>query len=74
MELGRFGLKANTPTIKVQVASAYQQDMGVTNSLFPQESAFGQPQYDNRRDDPELPDSILNAVSFYVRTLAVQAR
>ncbi len=65
MELGRFGLKANTPTIKVQVASAYQQDMGVTNSLFPQESVFGQPQYDNRHDDPELPDSILNAVAFY---------
>ncbi|MGH2648961.1 MAG: di-heme oxidoredictase family protein, partial [Ginsengibacter sp.] len=74
MELGRFGLKANTPTIKVQVASAYQQDMGVTNSLFPQESCYGQPQYDGRDDDPELPDSILNAVAFYVRTLAVPAR
>lgn len=74
MELGRFGLKANTPTIKVQVASAYQQDMGVTNSLFPQESSYGQPQYDGRNDDPELPDSILNAVAFYVRTLSVPAR
>ncbi|MEP6952040.1 MAG: di-heme oxidoredictase family protein [Ginsengibacter sp.] len=74
MELGRFGLKANTSTIKVQVASAYQQDMGVTNSIFPQESTFGQPQYDGRNDDPELPDSILNAVAFYIRTLAVPAR
>jgi CxxC motif-containing protein (DUF1111 family) len=74
MELGRFGLKANTPTVKVQVASAYQQDMGVTNSLFPQESSHGQPQYDGRNDEPELPDSILNAVAFYVRTLAVPAR
>ena len=61
-------------TIKVQVASAYQQDMGVTNSMFPVESSFGQPQYDGRIDDPELPDSILNAVAFYIRTLAVPAR
>ncbi len=74
MQLGRFGLKANTPNIKVQVAGAYQQDMGVTNSIFPTESSWGQPQYDNRPDDAELPDSILNAVAFYVRTLAVPAR
>ncbi|MEO8412876.1 MAG: di-heme oxidoredictase family protein [Ginsengibacter sp.] len=73
-QLGRFGLKANTPDIAVQVASAYQQDMGVTNSIFPGESSFGQPQYDGRNDDPELPDSILNAVIFYIRTLAVPAR
>ena len=26
------------------------------------------------KDDPELPDSILNAVVFYVKTLAVPAR
>jgi CxxC motif-containing protein (DUF1111 family) len=31
-------------------------------------------QDDNRKDDPELPDSILNAVAFYVKTLAVPAR
>jgi CxxC motif-containing protein (DUF1111 family) len=73
-ELGRFGLKANAPNIRVQVASAYQQDMGVPNSVFPEESSYGQQQYDTRTDDPELPDSILNAVAFYVRTLAVPAR
>ncbi|MEO8766707.1 MAG: di-heme oxidoredictase family protein [Ginsengibacter sp.] len=74
MQLGRFGLKANTSEIKVQVASAYQQDMGVTNSIFPNESSYGQIQSDGLDDDPELPDSILNAVAFYVRTLAVPAR
>ena len=30
-ELGRFGLKANTSTLLLQVATAYQQDMGVTS-------------------------------------------
>lgn len=74
MALGRFGLKANTPTILVQVATAYQQDMGVTSSVQPKEASEGQSQYDGLADDPELPDSILHAVAFYVQTLAVPAR
>lgn len=73
-ELGRFGLKANVPTILIQVAGAAQQDMGVTNYVFPQESSYGQPQYDGLHDDPDMPDSFLNALAFYVQTLAVPAR
>ncbi|HVI46706.1 MAG TPA: di-heme oxidoredictase family protein [Chitinophaga sp.] len=74
MMLGRYGMKANTATLLTQVAAAYQQDMGVTSYVFPQESSFGQPQYDGLNDDPELPDTILNATVFYIRTLAVPAR
>lgn len=33
--IGRFGWKASVPTIREQVAKAYRNDMGVTNSLFP---------------------------------------
>ena len=75
-ELGRFGLKANTPTLITQVASAYQQDMGVTSYVFPEESAFGQPQMNVVHGDvqPELVDSLLNYVVYYVKTLAVPAR
>ncbi|MFT3936924.1 MAG: di-heme oxidoredictase family protein [Chitinophagaceae bacterium] len=73
-ELGRFGLKANTSSLLVQAASAYQQDMGITSYVFPQESSYGQVQADNLADDPELPDSVMNATHFYVRTLAVPAR
>ncbi len=72
--LGRFGFKANASTILFQVATAYQQDMGVTSYVQPKESAYGQLQYDKKSDDPEIPDSILNAVAFYVRSLAVPAR
>lgn len=72
--LGRFGLKANTPSIRIQVASAFQQDMGLTSSIFAAESSWGQPQYDDRTDDPEISDSLLNATVFYARTLAVPAR
>jgi CxxC motif-containing protein (DUF1111 family) len=72
--LGRFGLKANTATILTQVASAYQQDMGITSSIFPLESSNGQQQADGLNDDFELPDSILQATVFYIKTLAVPAR
>ena|SRR6266542_952993 len=73
-ELGRFGLKANNPNLLLQVAGAYNQDMGITNYIFKEESSAGQSQTDGLKDDPELADSILNAVAFYVRTLAVPAR
>ena len=72
--LGRFGWKANQPSLLQQVAAAYNGDIGVTTSIFPVESSFRQPQYDNRDDDYELSDSLLHAVEFYVKTLAVPVR
>lgn len=74
MSLGRFGWKCGAPNLLQQSAGAYNQDMGVTNYLFPQESAFGQAQADGLTDDPEVADSILYSVAFYVRSLAVPAR
>lgn len=74
VQLGRFGLKSNTASILTQVAAAYNNDMGITNHVFPQETTHGQVQNDNQVDDPELADSILNAVKFYVQTLQVPAR
>jgi CxxC motif-containing protein (DUF1111 family) len=74
-EIGRFGLKANTSTIAVQVATAYQQDMGITSSIHPKESTFGQLQLDGLQDyGQELPDSTLRFTTFYIKTLAVPAR
>ena len=74
LSLGRFGWKANQPTLIQQVASAYHDDMGITTSLLPKESSDGQSQYDGRGDDPELSDEILDVATFYVQTLAVPAR
>jgi CxxC motif-containing protein (DUF1111 family) len=75
-EIGRFGLKANAPTLLLQIAMAYQQDMGVTCYPAPLESATGQEQYHQVTDNDlsELADTTLNYVSFYVKTLAVPAR
>ncbi len=72
--LGRFGLKANTARLLTQVAAAYNNDIGITSRIFLKETIHGQSQMDNLNDDYELPDSILNAVKFYVQTLQVPAR
>ena len=72
--LGRFGWKAGAPDLLQQTAGAYNEDMGITNVVFPLESSFGQPQHDGLNDEVEVSDSILKAVTFYVRTLSVPAR
>ena len=72
--LGRFGWKANQPTLLQQVASAYHDDMGITTSLFLIENSAGQPQLTKNRTTPEVSDEILDVVTFYVQTLAVPAR
>lgn len=72
--LGRFGWKANQPSLLQQAAAAYNGDMGVTSPVFTTETAAGQPQDDGRSDDPELASETLQAVTFYLRTLAVPAR
>ncbi len=71
--LGRFGWKANTPTVMTQSAGAYNGDMGVTSPLFPIESSFGQTNGDNLNDDPEISQEVLDQVALYCRTLAVPA-
>lgn len=73
-KLGRFGWKANQPSLRQQTAAAYNGDMGITTSLFSTESAHGQLQEDRSTDDPEISDSTLDLVTFYVSSLAVPAR
>jgi len=73
-KLGRFGWKANTASIVTQVATAFNQDMGITSRILPIENSYGQTQYDGLHDDPELPDTTLNNVKFYAQTLCVPAR
>ena len=72
--LGRFGWKANQPTLIQQVAAAYHDDMGVTTSLFSTENSAGQSQLTEHSATPEVSDEILDVVTFYVQTLAVPAR
>ncbi len=72
--IGRFGWKAGAPNLLQQTAGAYNEDMGITNPLFPVESSYGQTQFDGLHDEVEVSDSILKAVAFYTQTLSVPAR
>lgn len=61
--IGRFGWKANNPNLLQQSAEAYNEDMGITNFIFPKESSNGQEQFDNQNDEYEVSDSVLQAVA-----------
>ncbi len=78
-ELGRFGWKANAPTVRAQAAGAFNGDMGITSSLLPDESCTAEQTACVRAPgggaggEPEIPDDRLGSVVFYTRTLAVPA-
>ena len=74
-QLGRFGWKANVASLSDQVAAAFQQDMGISNYIFPEESSKGQSQFpEQNTEGVNIRDSLLDATIFYMATLAVPAR
>lgn len=75
--LGRFGWKAEQPSLLQQVAGAFLGDMGLTTSLFSEENcSLAQKACSERPNGgtPEVSDEILRAMVLYVRALAVPAR
>ena len=75
--LGRFGWKANQPSLRQQTAAAYNGDMGITTRLFALEPAAGQTQAGNQPPNAapfDLPEAELANATFYVQTLGVPAR
>ncbi|WP_289038406.1 di-heme oxidoredictase family protein [uncultured Zobellia sp.] len=76
LKLGRFGWKANQPTVKQQVAAAFSGDLGITSSLFPDENCNETLNCDEIANggSPEIPDDNLDNVAFYSATLSVPAR
>ncbi len=73
MAVGRFGLKANVSTIVDQVAGALDNDMGVTSGYFPTEPC-SDPMPGCATHAPDIPDSLVDKVVTYIRTLGVPAR
>ncbi len=75
---GRFGWKANQPSLRQQTADAFLGDIGITTSIHPQESltALQQPTLGilPHGGTPELSDHILDRVVTYTQSLAVPAR
>lgn len=75
-KIGRFGWKANQPSVRQQVAGAFLGDMGITTSLFPNENApFGVAlSAIPNGGTPEISDLNFDRVVLYSSTLAVPAR
>ena len=81
--LGRFGLKAGSPTVREQSAAAFAGDIGISSPLFPNgagECTTAQTDCQTAihgdQDDrvTEVDDEGLDLVTFYSRNLAVPAR
>ncbi len=76
MSLGRFGWKANVPTIEQQTAGAFLGDLGVTSELFPDENCTAPQEACMAAPNggrPEIGAKRLADVVFYTQTLAVPA-
>lgn len=76
--LGRFGWKANQGSIRLQVATAFHEDMGISSSIFSGDN-FSPIQFQQygqlpNGGDPEIEDANLIKVIDYVKTLAVPIR
>ena len=84
LRLGRFGWKANEPTLDQQNAHAFAGDIGLSSPLAPSpwgdcteaQTACRAAIHGDSGDDPgvEVPASLMAPLLFYTRHLAVPAR
>ena len=81
--LGRFGLKAGSPTLRQQSASAFAGDIGISTPLFPNaagdcsKAQIACQKASHGDQDPrgtEVDQTGLDLVTFFSRNLAVPAR
>jgi CxxC motif-containing protein (DUF1111 family) len=75
--LGRYGWKANQPSLKQQSAAAAIGDMGVASNLYPEQNCPPIQDICGRElpgNVPEIIDHELQALEFWLRGLAVPAR
>jgi CxxC motif-containing protein (DUF1111 family) len=75
--LGRFGWKANQPSLEQQNSGAFLGDMGITSPLFSQENC--PPSQTACRDaidggEPEIDQDKIEDVTYYTHLLAVPAQ
>jgi CxxC motif-containing protein (DUF1111 family) len=84
LTLGRFGWKAQTPSIRQQTADAFAGDIGISTPDVPKhwgDCTEGEPAclkmpngVQERLGEVEAPDPIMDLVTFYSQNLAVPAR
>ena len=67
LQLGRFGWKANQPSLRQQAADAFWGDIGITSPVNRDANS-------SISDEPELSEVLLQRVTVYLQTLAPPAR
>lgn len=75
--IGRFGKKAIAINLLHQTISAYNQDMGLTTDLIPNDLFNVQRSGISSEDnvpDPEISSSVVSNVVFYLKTLRIPPR
>lgn len=72
--IGKFGWKANQPSLEQQVAGAFSGDLGITTWLFPDENCPQGCEEVIHGGTPEIEKEDLDKVILYAQTLAVPAR
>lgn len=75
--VGRFGWKAEQPSVRQQAAGAFVGDLGITSSLFPSQEC-SETELECRSavggGEPEIADRLLDRVERYSQLLSVPAR
>jgi CxxC motif-containing protein (DUF1111 family) len=74
---GRFGWKAEQPSVQQQVAAAFLGDIGITSRLFVDQNCLVDQEAcmaSTSGGDPEIRDDLFDKVVLYSRVLAVPAR
>ncbi len=70
--MGRFGWKANQPSLMQQIAGAYHGDIGITSTLYPMQNCPPvQKDCHAEKDNgkPELSDEMWSQITFWVTAL-----
>jgi len=73
-KIGRFGWKAEQPSIRQQTAGAFHADLGISSELIQRQNCTAIEvtcQQTEHGGAPEINDKLLNHVTFYVANLAV---
>jgi CxxC motif-containing protein (DUF1111 family) len=77
LRVGRFGWKANQPTVHQQNFSAFHGDMGITSAEIGVENCAPEQTDCHRQStqpEPEISPKLLTQVTIYTKLLAVPAR
>ncbi|NJB83703.1 di-heme oxidoreductase family protein [Wenyingzhuangia aestuarii] len=80
LTIGKFGWKANQPSLEQQVAGAFNGDMGLTSSIFPEETCpqgmdcTDMPNGNNEGETVEIPDMQFSRMMTYQAAISVPIR